>query len=68
MLIEGVEFRSQSVAGALKTVLFAGASQNITFRNCRFDGALYTDTSDPDYGGSIFFHGAGFSGSFTLEN
>ena len=68
VLIEGVEFRSQSVAGALKTVLFAGASQNITFRNCRFDGALYTDTSDPNYGGSIFFHGAGFSGSFTLEN
>ena len=68
VLIEGVEFRSQSVAGALKTVLFAGASQNITFRNCRFDGALYTDTSDPNYGGSIFFHGSNFSGSFTLEN
>jgi hypothetical protein len=68
VLIEGVEFKSQAGAGALKTVLFAGASQNVTFRNCRFDGALFTDTTDPAYGGSIFFHGTNFSGSFTLEN
>ena len=66
VLIEGVEFKAQAGAGSLKTVLFAGASQNVTFRNCRFDGALYTDVTGT-YQGSVFFHGSNFSGSFTLE-
>ena len=65
VLVEGVEFRAQ--AGGLKTVEFEDDSQNITFRNCRFDGALYTDTTGT-YTGSVFFHGSNFSGSFTLEN
>ena len=66
VLIEGVQFNAQ--VGDLKTVLFAGASQDVVFRNCIFDGALYTDTSHPQYGGSVFFHGPNFSGAFTMEN
>ena len=56
VLIEGVEFRAQ--VGDDKTV----------FRNCRFDGSLFTDVSDPVYNGSVFFFGENFSGSFVLEN
>ena len=65
-LIEGVEFKA--TAADLKTVSFTGASQNIVFRNCIFDGSLFTDVSDPQYQGSNFFHGSNFSGSFVLEN
>ena len=66
VLIEGVEFKA--TASDLKTVSFTGASQNIVFRNCRFDGSLFTDVSDPSFQGSVFFYGPNFSGSFVLEN
>ena len=66
VLIEGVEFRAQ--VGDDKTVSFDDASQDIVFRNCRFDGSLFTDVSDPVYNGSVFFFGENFSGSFVLEN
>ena len=74
VLVEGVQFNAQAddaasgLPGDLKTVVFAGPSQDVVFRNCIFDGALFTDTSDPQYGGSVFFHGPGFSGAFTMEN
>ena len=65
VLIEGVEFRAQ--VGDLKTVSFAGASQDIVFRNCRFDGSLFTDDDNP-FQGSVFWYGPNFSGSVVLEN
>ena len=68
VLIEGVHFKAQDQAGDLKTVVFAGASQDVVFRNCRFDGALFTDTDDPTFQGSVFFYGPNFSGAFTMEN
>ena len=58
VLIEGVEFRAQ--VGDQMTVSFAGASQDIVFRNCRFDGSLFTDDDSP-YEGSVFWHGPNFS-------
>ena len=66
ILIEGIKFKA--TVADLKTVTFTGASQNIVFRNCIFDGSLFTDVSDPQYQGSVFFHGPSFSGSFVLEN
>ena len=68
VLIEGVHFKAQDQPYGLKTVVFAGASQDVVFRNCRFDGALFTDVSDPTFQGSVFFYGPNFSGSFTMEN
>ena len=60
VLIEGVEFRAQ--VGDEKTVSFADVSQDIVFRNCRFDGSLFTGDDDP-YQGSVFFFGPNFSPS-----
>ena len=58
VLIEGVHFKAQDQPYDIKTVVFAGASQDVVFRNCRFDGALFTDVSDPQYGARYsFYHG-----------
>jgi len=65
VLIEGVEFRAQ--VGDEKTVSFADVSQDIVFRNCRFDGSLFTDDDNP-FHGSVFWYGPNFSGSVVLEN
>ena len=65
MLIEGVEFRAQ--VGDEKTVSFDDDSQDIVFRNCRFDGSLFTGDDAP-FLGSVFWYGPNFSGSVVLEN
>ena len=62
VLIEGVEFRAQ-----VGDQMFAGASQDIVFRNCRFDGSLFTGDDGP-FQGSVFWYGPNFSGSVVLEN
>ena len=37
------------------------------FRNCRFDGSLFTGDDAP-YQGSVFWYGPNFSGSVVLDN